>query len=111
MHDVECTLLSYSFFKDEYGNVLVDEKGREKKEVIRKPIPLIRVENIYKSEFYVANQHGRKPSLRLVVSSLNYDDEEELIYMNKEYTVIRTEEGNVDEKILICERKISNVKQ
>lgn len=101
MRDVSCKLLSTTFIQDEIGN--------EKKVTIEKEIPIIKVEDVYSTEFYEANQQGFKPSLRLRVSALNYNDEEELIYMNKTYSVIRTQEPTADEVILICERKIKNV--
>lgn len=101
MRDVSCKLLSTTFIQDEIGN--------EKEVTIEKEIPIIKVEDVYSTEFYEANQQGFKPSLRLRVSALNYNDEEELIYMNKTYSVIRTQEPTADEVILICERKIKNV--
>ena len=100
MRDVSCKLLSTTFIQDEIGN--------EKEVTIEKEIPIIKVEDVYSTEFYEANQQGFKPSLRLRVSALNYNDEEELIYMNKIYSVIRTQEATADEIILICERKIKN---
>lgn len=101
MRDISCKLLSTTFIQDEIGN--------EKEITIEKEIPIIKVEDVYSTEFYEANQQGFKPSLRLRVSALNYNDEEELIYMNKTYSVIRTQEPTADEVILICERKIKNV--
>ena len=64
---------------------------------------------MYANEYYQANQQGFKPSLRLRISALNYNDEEELIYMGKTYSIIRTQEPTADEVVLICERKIKNV--
>ena len=101
MRDVSCKLLSTTFIQDEIGN--------EKEVTIEKEIPIIKVEDVYSTEFYEANQQGFKPPLTLRVSALNYNDEEELIYMNKTYSVIRTQEPTADEVILICERKIKNV--
>lgn len=101
MRDVSCKLLSTTFIQDEIGN--------EKEVTTEKEIPIIKVEDVYSTEFYEANQQGFKPSLRLKISALNYNDEEELIYMNKTYSVIRTQEATADEIILICERKIKNV--
>ena len=57
----------------------------------------------------IINQNGYKPTLRLVISSLNYNNEQELIYMDVKYTIIRIQKKNLDELILICERKINNV--
>ena len=102
MRDIACTLLSTTIGQDEIGN----EIETVKKRLIR----IIKVEDVFAKEFYQANQQGFKPSLRLRISTLNYNDEEELIYMNKVYSVIRVQELTADEVVLICERKIKNVK-
>lgn len=109
MRDVSCTLLSKSYLKDENGNIL-KENGREKYEIKEIPIPIISVDKVWKDEFYKANQQGLRPSIRITTNSLNYNDEEELIYMNKNYTVIRVDGNNEDEVVLVCQRKANNVK-
>lgn len=101
MRDIACTLLSTTIEQDDIGN----EIERVKKRLI----PIIKVEDVYANEYYQANQQGFKPSLRLRISALNYNDEEELIYMNRTYSIIRTQEVTADEIVLICERKIKNV--
>ena len=110
MRDVSCILLSKSYLKDDNGNIL-KENGREKYEEKRKEVPIIFTEKVWKNEFYKANEQGLRPSLRIKMSSLNYNDEEELVYMGKEYTVIRTDGDNEDEVILVCQRRANNVKQ
>lgn len=75
------------------------------------PIPIIKIEDVYADEFYKANQSGYKPSLRLKISSLNYNNQEELVYMNTIYSIVRVQGKTADELILVCERKIKNVKQ
>lgn len=102
MRDIACTLLSTTIEQDDIGN--------EIETVNKRLIPIIKVEDVYANEYYQANQQGFKPSLRLRISALNYKDEEELIYMKKVYSVIRVQEPNADEVVLICERKIKNVK-
>lgn len=101
MRDVSCKLLSTTLITDEIG---VQKEVQKESE-----IPLIAVEDVYANEFYEANQQGYKPSLRLRISILNYNNEKELIYMNTIYTIIRTQEITADEMVLICERKIKNV--
>lgn len=101
MRDISCTLLSTIIEQDEIGNEIETVKKRL--------IPIIKVEDVFAKEFYQANQQGFKPSLRLRISALNYNDEEELIYMGKTYSIIRTQEPTADELVLICERKIKNV--
>ena len=110
MHDVSCVLLSKSYKTDENGNILKDKNGREVSEIKESEIPIISVEKVWKDEFYKANQLGLRPSIRIKISSLNYNDEEELIYMNKHYTVIRTDGDNDDEVVLVCQRRANNVK-
>lgn len=100
MYDVSCKLLSTTFETNKIGV--------QKQKQIETQIPIIKVEDIYANEFYKANERGYKPSLRLRISNLNYDNQSELIYMNKTYTIIRTQETTKDELILVCERKIKN---
>lgn len=101
MRDVECKLLS---------TTLVDnEIGVQEEKIVEIPIPIIKVEDVYASEYYEANEQGFKPTLRLRISSLNYNNEEELIYMGTTYSIIRTSDPYADEIVLICERKVKNV--
>lgn len=110
MYDVSCILLSKSYVRDIDGNIIL-ENGREKYEIERNEVPITTVEDVWKDEFYKANAQGLRPSLRLRMSSLNYNDEETLIYMNNEYTIIRTDDsGNTDEVVLVCEKRTNNVK-
>lgn len=101
MRDVSCNLLSTTLVENEIG--VQEEK------IVEKPIPIIKVEDVYKEEYYEANQQGYKPTLRLRISALNYNNEEELIYMGTTYSIIRTSEPYADEIVLICERKVKNV--
>ena len=101
MRDVSCKLLS--------TQIVEDSIGVQKEQIKEIEIPIIKIEDIYANEFYEANQQGYKPTLRLRISSLNYDNQTELIYMNKTYTIIRAQEITVDELILVCERKLKNV--
>ena len=73
--------------------------------VVETEVPIIRYERIRESEFYRAGEQGFKPELRLVLSSLNYNGEEELQYGGTIYTIIRVEAG-IDEVIVIAERKL-----
>lgn len=109
MYDVSCILLSKSYLKDKNGNIL-KENGREKFVINELPVPIISVERVWKDEFYKASQQGLRPSIRIKMSSLNYNDEEELIYMDKNYTVIRVDGDNEDEIVLVCQRRANNVK-
>lgn len=101
MRDVSCKLISIAIVEDDIG---VQKEVRTESE-----IPIIKVEDIYSNEFYKANEHGYKPSLRLRISNFNYENQSELIYINETYTIIRTQEVTADEIVLICERNAKNV--
>ena len=101
MRDVSCKLLSTTLVENDIGV--------QKEKVVEKPIPIIKVEDVYKDEYYEANQQGYKPTLRLRISALNYNNEEELIYMGTTYSIIRASEPYADEIVLICGRKVKNV--
>lgn len=101
MRDVSCKLLSTTITEDNIG---------VQKEVTTEiEIPIIKVEEIYAKEFYEANEQGFKPTLRLRISALNYNNEKELIYMGTTYSIIRPSEPYADEVVLVCERKVKNV--
>lgn len=102
MRDVSCKLLSTSLSSNEIGV--------QKEVIVETEIPIIRVEDVRANEFYEANEQGYKPSLRLRISTLNYSNQSELIYMDTTYNIIRTQEITADELILVCERKVKNVK-
>lgn len=98
-------------FKFLSTQIITNEIGVQKEEIVEsEPIPIIKIEDVYANEFYEANEQGYKPSLRLRISNLNYINEKELIYMNTIYSIIRTQEITADELILVCERKVKNVK-
>lgn len=101
MRDVSCYLLSNSIQSNSIG---VEEETQTQIEC-----PIIKIEDIYANEFYSANEQGFKPTLRLRISTLNYNGETELIYMGETYSIIRTQEPEADELILVCERKVKNV--
>lgn len=75
--------------------------------IVETEVPIIKHERIRESEFYRAGEQGLKPELRIVISSLNYNDEEELEYSGIIYTIIRIESG-IDEMTIIAERKIKH---
>lgn len=102
MRDVSCKLISATYKSNDIG--VQNPTGNKEIE-----IPIIKVEDVYASEYYEANQQGYKPTLRLRISTLNYNNEKELIYMGITYSIIRATEPYADEIILICERKVKNV--
>lgn len=100
MRDVVCYLISTSYTSDGIGNQIAQKKEIE--------VPIIKNEFIGMNEFYTANEQGLKPSLQLKISTLNYNGQKKLKYMDTIYTVIRTKRPSSDETILICERKESD---
>ena len=103
MIDVECTLISKEVTQDEIGNETINN--------IESIVPIIKVEDVFASEFYEAGQLGFKPNLKLRISSLNYDNQKLLKYMNNIYDIIRVDTPATDEIALICERRIGNGNQ
>ena len=103
MRNVSCKLIKQNYLQNEIGSPVPQEPTITE-------IPIIKVEDIYAKEFYEANQAGYQPTLRLRISALNYNKEEELEYMGIIYTIIRPQEITADELILVCERKIKDVK-
>lgn len=97
MIDLTTKLITKQFVIDEVGNQKLQENYVE--------IPIIDVEDVYQSEFYNASQQGLKPSLRLLISDLNYNDEPELEYMNYRYSIIRVDKVNNEEIALVCEKR------
>ena len=97
MKDLTTKLITKQYVIDEIGNQKLHENFIE--------IPIIDVEDIYQSEFYNASQQGLKPTLRLRISDLNYNDEPELEYMNSRYSIIRVDMINNEEIALICEKR------
>lgn len=101
MYDVECILLRTEYVKDIIGQTV------EVKVEIK--VPILKVLPVYQKEFYEASIQGIRPTLKILLNNLNYNDEEELIYMDKRYTVIRTYNRTMDEIELTCEQKISDM--
>lgn len=102
MRDVSCKLL--------YTTLQTNSIGVQKEIQTEVEIPIIKIEEVYANEFYEANEQGFKPTLRLRISSLNYNNESELVYMGVTYSIIRATEPYADEVVLVCERKVKNVK-
>ena len=100
MQDIVCYLISTTYTSDSVGNQVAVENEVE--------VPIIKNEFVGMNEFYVAQEHGLKPTLQLKISSLNYSNEKKLKYMNTVYTIIRTKSPLPDEILLICERKESD---
>lgn len=97
MIDLTTKLITKQFVIDAIGNQKLQENFVE--------VPIIDVEDVYQSEFYNASQQGLKPTLRLRISDLNYNDEPELEYMNYRYSIIRVDKVNNEKIALVCEKR------
>lgn len=86
---------------NEYGAKVADE-------VVETEVPIMKFEKVKAPEYYRANEQGFRPELRVVISVLNYNEEEELEYNGTIYSIIRKEEY-IDTMTLIAERKLENV--
>lgn len=84
---------------------MIDEVGNQKLQENLVEIPIVEVQDVYQSEFYNASQQGLKPTLRLLVSDLNYNGEPELEYMGYRYSIIRVDMVNNESLALVCEKR------
>lgn len=100
MINTECTLRKFT--------LTTNNIGVQTTTISESVVPIVRVEKIYASEFYRANEQGLKPVIRIVVNALNYNDAEEVEYNDTIYTIIRIDD-DIEELALVCERKIKNV--
>lgn len=97
MQDWTLKLITQQYVIDEVGNQKLQNEYTE--------IPIIEIQDVYQSEFYNAQQQGLKPSLRVLISNLNYNDEQMLLYMGKQYVVIRVDRVDNENIALICEKR------
>lgn len=84
---------------------VIDNIGNQKLQENLVEIPIIEVEDVYQSEFYNASQQGLKPTLRLLISDLNYNNEPELEYMGNRYSIIRVDTVDNESLALVCEKR------
>lgn len=97
MTDWTAKLVTKDYVIDEIGNQKLQENFVE--------VPIIEVQDVYASEFYSASQQGLKPTLRLLISDLNYTDEPELEYSGSRYSIIRVDMVDNESLALICEKR------
>lgn len=60
------------------------------------------------AEFARAGEIGLKAELMFALWQYEYEDEEEVVYNNKHYSVYRTYINNSGKVELYCQRKVSN---
>lgn len=66
-------------------------------------------QSIRQSEFYQAAATGLRPELMFIIRSIDYNQEPMLEYNDKEYTIIRTYEKDVEYIELICQGIVNGV--
>ena len=64
--------------------------------------------SIRQSEFYQAQATGLKPEIMFEVRSIDYADEERLLFDSKYYNIIRTYSKNGETIELICNRLVNS---
>lgn len=62
--------------------------------------------SIRQSEYYQALSTGLKPEIMFEVRTIDYEDEEDIKYNNKNYNIIRTYTKNGEITELICQAVI-----
>ena len=92
-------LINKTTTKDEIGNTIsslsTQNKSYAKKQSVRT------------NEFYSALNAGLKPTTEFVIKRLNYNGENELVWNNEHYSIIRTvDPKNKFDIVLVCEKKI-----
>lgn len=85
--------------------ISVDDYGVPQNEVTETDV-YARVESVSASEFFDAGQNGLKPEYRFTVSAWEYEDEEELSYNGRLYSIYRTYRRSLDLIELYAERKV-----
>lgn len=91
MFDV-CYLIKVNTELDEIGETITTE---EKQKLF------CEVGSISRSEWDVAGNHGIRPSLMLILNSFEYNDETDVEYKEKRYSVYRTFRKSESNKIEI----------
>lgn len=84
---------------------IVDDIGDTIETEIEKEV-FVNKKSIRQSEYYQALSTGLKPELMLEVRTIEYEDEENIKYNNKNYNIIRAYSKNGEVTELICQAVI-----
>lgn len=95
--DDVCFLISVTTIEDELGQPIESEAERQ---IFCSKL------SVNRAEFYAAGQLDLKPQLLLVVDSDEYDDEKNLTYKDKKYSIYRTFMRSDGYTELYCEVKV-----
>lgn len=90
-------LITYTKTIDDIGDTILVPEERE---------VFVNKKSIRQNEYYQALSTGLKPELMLEVKSIEYKDEEDLKFNNKNYRIIRTYSKNGEVTELICQAVI-----
>lgn len=92
-------LISQKKEEDDIGNIITSSETSKK--------TYTKKQSVKTNEFYNAVQAGLSPSIEFVIKRLNYSNEEELIWNNERYSIIRTiDSKNKFDIVLVCQKKI-----
>lgn len=97
--DDEITLVEHIYTDNEKGEQLPE---------LDKNIVLASVQNVYGADYYAAANAGLKPSVKFVIKYLEYKNQEEIIYNNQTYRVIRVFRIDNEDIELECEKNVIN---
>ena len=82
MYNEVIYLMSYKTTKNEVGDLIKTPE---------KSMRFARIKSIGQSEFYQAQAQGLKPEIKFVLADyFDYDNQEEIVYNNFRYKVLRT---------------------
>lgn len=91
-------LISQKKEEDDIGNFISSSETLKK--------VYAKKQSVKTGEFYNAVQVGLSPSAEFVIKKLNYNSEEELIWNNEKYSIIRTvDPKNKFDIVLVCQKK------
>lgn len=90
-------LITYTQTVDDIGDTIIDETEKE---------VFVNKKSIRQSEFYQALSSGLKPEIMFEVRSIDYNEEKDVKYNNKNYNIIRVFSKNGEITELICQAVI-----
>ena len=94
-------LLSKTTTEDDIGNTIPSSETPRKS--------YAKKQSVRTTEFYSALNAGLNPTCEFVVKRLNYNNENELIWNNERYSIIRTADPkNKFDIALVCSKKVGN---
>lgn len=82
--------------QNEYGVWVEEQESRE---------VFCQVDSVTRAEFFEGGRSGLNPEFRMTMFAADYDDERDVIYNGKAYSVYRTFKGRNDEIELYVQRK------